>query len=443
MEKVRLDLFKLHDENDKGQGRIKAELNSRLRTILKNLIKEIKSKRKIKFKAIAKEVDLPYYEFWRCLNKQRIPLIAVIKLLDLWSKITKNNIHRMKTKIQTSIKKLSCGAGNTYKKVNSQNLVSEDLCKIVGAIVADGHLSHRKLKSGMLEYTIVIRDGFKDNLDLFCKWSKNEFGIKLIPRYSKKDHHWYVSFGNKIIFRYLNKIFEIQFGKKSNVVRMPKIIKNNQKLRSAFTTGVLMFDGGVDHRTGYFDLTTKSKFLIVDIKNTLSTFLIEPDYVSDKLDPISGVFKLRIRRKEKLKRLLNFLEPDTTKWLQLNIHMNGMKEIESLDELIEKLKIVYPRVRSGITFEDVIKIVNEMGFVTMKDVQKKLNRQKTVVYEYLKRLEDWKILKSYRKGVYKVWYLNSIKNKRRLNVPKLEMTERLKEIMNDPTHIRNVATSSQ
>jgi len=34
MTKVRLDLFKLYDENDKGQGRIKAVINSNLLNLI-------------------------------------------------------------------------------------------------------------------------------------------------------------------------------------------------------------------------------------------------------------------------------------------------------------------------------------------------------------------------------------------------------------------------
>ena len=65
MNEVRLDLFELHDESDKGQGRIKAELNPKLKAMLRRLVRELKLKKKIKIKDIAKQVDLPYYEFWR------------------------------------------------------------------------------------------------------------------------------------------------------------------------------------------------------------------------------------------------------------------------------------------------------------------------------------------------------------------------------------------
>lgn len=404
MNEVRLDLFKLHDESDKGQGRIKAELNPKLKAMLRRLVRELKLKKKIKIKDIAKQVGLPYSEFWRCLQKTRIPIVVIVKLLEFWSKITSTPSNMVGIKLQDEINKLSHGAGNTYKKVYPPRFLSEDLCKIVGAIIADGHLRHRKLKSGMFEYTIVVRDGFKDNLDSFCSWVSNEFEVELTPKYSSKDHHWYVSFGNKIIFRYINKLFGVQFGKKSDIVRMPDVIKDSGvEFKRAFATGVLMFDGGVDHRTGYFDFTTKSRQLMNDIKNILLLCGIEPDYVSDELDLVSGVYKLRIRQRRKLKGILDFLEPGTTRWIQLNSHINGIEKSENLDDLIERLKLVYPKVRNGATFEDVIKIVDGSDGASMKDVQKKLNRRKTVVYEYLRRLEDWKVLTSYRDGIYKVW----------------------------------------
>lgn len=42
----------------------------------------------------------------------------------------------------------------------------------------------------------------------------------------------------------------------------------------------------------------------------------------------------------------------------------------------------------------------------MIDIKKRLNRGKTIIYEYLKRLEYWGILMSSKEGHHKIWAIN-------------------------------------
>jgi len=407
MGNIRLDLFKLHDENDKGQGRIKAVLNEELKNLLKQMVIDIRKTKKLKVKDIAKSVNLRYYEFWRCLNQCHIPLITLNKLVLLWLEITDGNVKNKMEDVTRNITLLSHGAGNTYKVVTVPRILTENLCKICGAIIADGHLKYRKTKNGC-DYSIIVRDQYEDNLLLFTKWLKEEFGTIVRPAYDKNQRLWYIDFSNKIIFRYLNSIFEIPFGKKSNIVKIPKLIENSyDEYRKAFVVGVLMFDGGINYRNGYFDLSTKSEFLVKNIEHILRKFNIKPDYISKEIDKYSKVFELRIRRKKKLGRLLQlFIEPNTTKWEQLNTHVNGLNNFDNLFEIIMKLNALYPRIRDSITFEDVIKTIEKFKLVKVSDLTQKLDRKKTVIYEYLECLENWKILESHRIGLYKVWHIN-------------------------------------
>jgi hypothetical protein len=87
-----------------------------------------------------------------------------------------------------------------------------------------------------------------------------------------------------------------------------------------------MFDGGVGLKRAYFNLSTKSQFLVKDIENIMKKVQIKPDYTSDNIIPSTGVFELRIWNKEKLRKILNvFIEPNTIKWSQLNNGINALK----------------------------------------------------------------------------------------------------------------------
>lgn len=406
-EKVRLDLFKLHDENDVGQGRIKAVNNPELRLELKQMVSDIRNTHKVV--DICKFVGLPYYEFWRCLNRRHIPLITIYKLAEFWSAACNKGVERKLVELEGKVSLLSHGAGNTYKTVKAPKTVTKNLCKICGAVVADGHLRHSKYKNGMYDHSIVVRDQFEDNLALLAAWLREEFDIITTPRFLKDQNLWYIDFSNKIIFRYLNFIFKIPHGKKSDIVQMPEIISMcSPDYQRAFMTGVFMFDGGIDHRTGYFDLSTKSRQLQKDTENVLKIFGIEPDYIGKDIDKYSGVFELRIRKASKLMKLFElFVEPDTTKWRQLAAHVHGFDDFKTLSDAIAQLSTIYPRVRDGITFWDVLDVFKKHGALKAADLPRLLNRKKTLVYEFLNRLEKWNLLKSSREGLYKVWRINS------------------------------------
>jgi len=74
-------------------------------------------------------------------------------------------------------------------------------------------------------------------------------------------------------------------------------------------------------------------------------------------------------------------------------------------------------------------------------VSAKLNRGKTVVYEYLKKLENWEIISSKRYELRKHYQINKLKIPRR-EIWMATMTERVLKAMNSQKNIRNIAISA-
>jgi len=323
MKKVRLDLFKLHDENDKGQGTIKAVNNTKLKSFLKKIIKDIQKKEDLSVKDIAEKMGLSYLNFYNKLFRKKSELQLIKKLTELWGDITKSStkeINRKLTEIQDIIEELTYGAGNTHKIVKAPKFLTKNLCKTVGAVIADGHLTKHIKKSGSPSYLISVDDESKDNLDRFCKWMKEEFETKIRPKYSRKNNYWRVDFGNKIIYRYLNKLFEIPIGKKHEIVKTPNLIKfADLSMKISFLNGLFLFDGGIGLKSIYFNYSTKSITLLKEVKETLMELDIEPDYVSKDIIPSTKVAELRIWSKEKLKKLTKiFSEVEhAQKWIKL------------------------------------------------------------------------------------------------------------------------------
>jgi transcription initiation factor IIE alpha subunit len=90
------------------------------------------------------------------------------------------------------------------------------------------------------------------------------------------------------------------------------------------------------------------------------------------------------------------------------------RKLESLDEGISLLSLIYPRVRkSAITYVDIIKAINKMGHTTTKELSEVFNKHPKVIFNYLKRLEEFRILESkikkdkFPNKVYKIWSINS------------------------------------
>jgi hypothetical protein len=343
MKEVRIDLFKLQDENDKGQGIIKAINNPKLKFFLKKVIKKIREKEGLTIKDIAKRMGFSYLDFYNKLFRKQSELGLIQKLIELWGEIMKSSreeIDRKYAEIQDTIEELTYGAGNTRKVAKAPKFLTKNLCKIAGSVIADGHLITYVKKSGYPSYVITVVDESKDNLLQFCDWIKEEFGVEIRPKYNEKNNYWRVDFGNKIIYRYLNKLFEIPAGEKYTIVKVPNLIKfSNLPMRISFLNGLFLFDGGVGSKTIYFNYSTKSTVLLKEVKEILAELNISPDYVSDDIVPSTRVAELRIWSKEKLKNFVRiFGEVESyEKWIKLKSILNQKtNNFQKVNEQIKK-----------------------------------------------------------------------------------------------------------
>lgn len=391
---MQFNLYKLCDKKT-NIGSIRVILDDNLKNKIEGSILNLK-KQKTKFKDIATKIGIKYVTLWEYLNKKEsIPL----QVLENIGGLTKLNFHNL-------ICQLECGYSKI--KVKAVRNVSEDLAKIIGAHVADGSLRKRKQKWGH-HYELVIREGYKSNALAFYKWFNSVFNLNIKPK--RKKSHYLIYVSNKIIFDYFTKIFEIPTGRKVDIISIPKIIKESDlEIKKAFLQGLFMFDGGVDYRTGYVNLISRSKNLIIDTTQLLKEINLEPDYINLNPDKY-GRYKIRFRKLSKLKECLILFEKNTEKWYRLKEHLYGLENTtKDLNIALKTFDKFYPRVRvSSITFSDVIKAVNFLNDkANLDNISKVIKRNKTVTYEFLHKLERWKILKSKRIGLKKYWKLNSI-----------------------------------
>lgn len=387
---MKFNLYQLCEENQ-NKGSLKTVMNKKLQSNLHNAVQELK--RNSTLKNLAKSINVDYTTLWKHLhNKQRIPLIILKKLEE----ITNTPLHQSIYYIQSP----------RSKPIKIPKELNSDLCKLIGCIIADGHLKVRKSGRGD-HYELVIREEYQDNMILVKSWMKSlfDFDVKL----NKKDNHYFIYLSNKCIHDFFTKIIMLPDGNKSSIIKTPDfILELNKIFKLSYLKGLFMFDGGVDYRTGYVNYISKSKKLIEDILHFLNEIKLEPDYISLSPDRFQR-YKIRFRKKEKLTKCLSLFEEKTEKWWRLHEHIYGLNGItKDLKTLLKSFDKYYPRVkRDVLTFSDIIKTLNKTE-LDILSLCKKLKRGKTVVYEYLKKLERWDVISSSRKQNKKYYKLNLI-----------------------------------
>ena len=390
---MKLDLYQLCDKKH-NKGSIKTTLNKNLKNKIKEALKLLR-KHKIKLKDISNQIGIKYSTLWKYLNKYDTISLNILMELENISKINFNE----------DIGEIVSNHGKVKLKVPKN--ISPDLARIIGAIVADGHLSYRKSMRGH-HYELVIREGHKTNMEALSKWFHKTFDLSIHPK--KENNHYTIYISNKIIFKFFNSLIGIPSGKKSDIVSVPNIIlKSDLRIKKAFLQGIFMFDGGVDYRTGYVNLISCSKKLITKINGILNEIGIKPDYLNLNPDNFNR-YKIRFRKKQNLLKCINLFEQGTEKWFRLREHLYGLDyETKDLKEALIYFNLYYPRIRkNSITFSDVIDAINRLEEADIKHVSKKIKRSKTVSYEFLKKLENCNILSSKRKNLKNIWEINSV-----------------------------------
>lgn len=411
-----VNLFDLHEEIDNAhpKGQIKASCSPELVKSFIDVLNEIQQTRRLKLKDIASMIGVSYVDLWEFQKGRSIPLCVLRNLSTLASKITDKSAAEFSAVLQSKIRYLEYGAGPNKRVCKAVKSIDEDLSKIAGAHAADGHLKRREtFRKGrkIPRYEFVIRDEYFGNLKVFAKWMESTFGVEVKIKKENRHKGWYIYLGNKILFRYLNRVLGFPSGKKFDCVKVPTAITNSSlDIQLSFCLGAFTFDGCVNYRTGYVDFSTKSHELFTGINRILDAVGIWPDFVSKQADRFSR-WIIRFRKYKNLKKCLALFEPTTEKWWRLKDHIFGPSgNAHDTEELFKKFDYAYPKTKpNAATFSDVIRVVQKFKKTTSKEASSHLERGYTTAHEFLKKLEDWGILCSeneFQDTCRRVWRLN-------------------------------------
>lgn len=157
-----------------------------------------------------------------------------------------------------------CGS---KKEVTIPLSLSKNLAYFVGVITGDGYLASIRHRFGLhkanRQYLSTI----------YVPLAKNLFSLGVKIRNGKRSYHLFTR--NKAIWLMLNKVFNIPKGRKSRIVRMPRIIKQaSNEIKKSYLAGLFDTDGG--RRRGGYGFTTASEWMFKDTLELLRKLGFNP-----------------------------------------------------------------------------------------------------------------------------------------------------------------------
>ena len=228
---------------------------------------------------------------------------------------------------------------DNYKKMHNFGISLNNTTnkKISEFLISYSYILNRDIRFKR-EYRWKLVDGYEGAVSILKKHIYEIFGINLtIKRDESKA--WKIEIKNKVLIRYLHKIFDFPYGYKSRIVDEPNLIKeSNLKNRTAFLRGFFTFDGGIN-RDKSIKLTTYSEPIFESLKNILNVNHIK--FTSCKVN--RGGFQ--IQNSKNLKEWLIVFERNTEKWKKLNAIINGNHTfVDNKSSFMEILSQIYPKL---------------------------------------------------------------------------------------------------
>ena len=145
------------------------------------------------------------------------------------------------------------------------------LALYLGMIIGDGHISNRNNGFGYPTYSINFYNTFEGYVQLIYNLHKELFGeegkINSRKRINRKRIYDFCKY-SRSSFDFLTSEMKIPFGRKCDIVRIPKFIFNSSNsVKIYFFLGLFLTDGGLSGNKITFHMASKS--LLFDLSRLI------------------------------------------------------------------------------------------------------------------------------------------------------------------------------
>ncbi len=165
---------------------------------------------------------------------------------------------------------------NVFHKINNNSIITkklkieipkvdEDISYLVGVISGDGSMITSKMKKGGYIYLIAIYSSSIEYLNYINKLTKRLFGYGGgITKDKRKQNTYRLAIQSATIFWYYS-FLGIPIGKKSDILRVPEVFKENIHYFVHYLSGLIDTDGSVSNNR--IQLKQKSKIFLEELMN--------------------------------------------------------------------------------------------------------------------------------------------------------------------------------
>jgi len=280
-----LNLFLLHDRGDTNHRLwIRACQNPILVNKIRNMIGDImqsgvcKSYRDI-HNILSKRIrdeygycpsNWAFYNWFR--GRYPIPLYIIKELLCVWKEICGESNGEFLAVAQELLKEIDyLQVASGSNKVRIPIKLTDELAYFLGIIIGDGSLPNGRMRE------ICIRKGNKEFMEeIYPQLVARLFDIKIRTKYAGKDNTYDASFGSRVIFRYVTKIFRLPSGPKAKIAEVPRLVLfSKPSVKASFLRGFFDTDGGISGGKD-IEFSTSSKKLFEETQELLKEFGLNP-----------------------------------------------------------------------------------------------------------------------------------------------------------------------
>ncbi len=182
-----------------------------------------------------------------------------------------------------------------FQDIRIPNLMTKDLAYFIGIVLSDGHLVYRKgIKYDVKLYTSYKNEKYvllrliKDLFDYNAAIRVRKYGFNKLPNYE-------IIISSRHLVEFLKNEFQIPSGKKSKIIRVPRIFFKNKELFYSLLRGIIDGDGCVGSHG--VNISSSSKLFLIDIKRILTYLKIKTYSI---VKDTNHVYQLTIPPKESI-----------------------------------------------------------------------------------------------------------------------------------------------
>lgn len=230
-----------------------------------------------------------------------IPIAYFAEILLIWKSICSKSDMEISNRLDHIFKKTKYFSVARGKRVKLPRIIDSKLAYLLGFLLGDGCIKERTEslyggKSNDYPISFAIND-FRFGKKIVCPYFQGIFGTN-IPMYKLKNYNCFeATTSSKVIYIFLNQVFEIPTGKKKGKLKIPTLINSSSRvIKTHFVAGFFDADGNIYVKNKEISITQADKRFLTQLSSLLETLGIQTRRIYTTNKELGTTYYLSIRR---------------------------------------------------------------------------------------------------------------------------------------------------